>query len=310
MYENTENSQLKYTVNLEARDTESWSSELPCGWVEIGDREVAVYCFYTDTCMSSGTQKKCRRCNTDRCDGIGEFDPPNPFPYPKKFKAMFVGDSLTQGANSDVTWRYRMWEWIKDSNEWETDFVGPWKGTFPIPDRFYAYPKPPPMQGDPDTGDDRETQGGLYHRGVPSGFPDRHYSRWGRQAAQSKGDIAKQVRDYQPTHLLVMLGFNDIGWWVSDAAGMVSDLSTLVYEAQTAKNDIKILVANIPHRTDLGWRDDLIENTNKANQLIADNIARWGRFDSVVKMVDVESFYNCGVDSCPGGVSRALMSNS
>jgi hypothetical protein len=29
---------------------------------------------------------------------------------------MIVGDSITQGAEGDWTWRYRLWEWFRDQN--------------------------------------------------------------------------------------------------------------------------------------------------------------------------------------------------
>lgn len=42
-------------------------------------------------------------------------------------KLMFVGDSITHGQEGDYTWRYRLWEWLKDSNV-HFQFVGPYTG--------------------------------------------------------------------------------------------------------------------------------------------------------------------------------------
>jgi hypothetical protein len=51
--------------------------------------------------------------------------------------------------------------------------------------------------------------------------------------------------------LLVELGFNDLGWGVSNAAGLTADVKTLIANARAAKPNIKVLVANVIHRTPL-----------------------------------------------------------
>lgn len=56
---------------------------------------------------------------------------------------------------------------------------------------------------------------GGYANGVNSKFETPHFALWGRQAAQTKEEIQKIVADYQPTHLLVLLGFNDLGVSIS-----------------------------------------------------------------------------------------------
>lgn len=33
-----------------------------------------------------------------------------------RISVMIVGDSITQGAEGDWTWRYRIWEWFRDQN--------------------------------------------------------------------------------------------------------------------------------------------------------------------------------------------------
>ena len=43
-------------------------------------------------------------------------------------RLMFVGDSITHGHEADYTWRYRFWQWIKET-ETPFSFVGPYTGT-------------------------------------------------------------------------------------------------------------------------------------------------------------------------------------
>lgn len=59
--------------------------------------------------------------------------------------------------------------------------------------------------------DDGPMVSGGYAEDADSGFQSAHFALWGRQAAQTKEEIKKMVTDYQPTHLLVLLGFNDLG---------------------------------------------------------------------------------------------------
>jgi lysophospholipase L1-like esterase len=48
---------------------------------------------------------------------------------------------------------------------------------------------------------------------VAESFRDSgHAAFWGRQAAQSKNTIKGWVSEYKPDYLLIMLGFNDLGW--------------------------------------------------------------------------------------------------
>jgi predicted GIY-YIG superfamily endonuclease len=70
------------------------------------------------------------------------------------------------------------------------------------------------MEGDPLPDEPPMVYGG-YAKDVNTRFQQSHFALWGRQAAQTKGEIQKMVADYQPTHLLVLLGFNDLGVRIS-----------------------------------------------------------------------------------------------
>jgi lysophospholipase L1-like esterase len=54
------------------------------------------------------------------------------------------------------------------------------------------------------------------------------------------------VAQYQPDYLLVELGFNDVGWFISDAVGTLQSMSTFISNARAAKPDIAFAIANIP----------------------------------------------------------------
>ncbi|MCX4808562.1 hypothetical protein OG594_44465 [Streptomyces sp. NBC_01214] len=109
---------------------------------------------------------------------------------------------------------------------------------------------------------------------------------WGRQAAQDKTLIREQVKNHRPDLLLVGLGFNDMGWFVSDANGTLASMKSLVDEARAADPELKFALANVPQLTRIGGRDDLIANTDTYNQLLSDAIPRWSTDRSPVELVD------------------------
>lgn len=124
-------------------------------------------------------------------------------------------------------------------------------------------------------------------------YGSAHASWWGRQAAQSRHTIRAWVEEYQPDYLLVLLGFNDLGWWVNGPNGFVGDMGNLVEEARKARPDIKILLGNVVDRTFIQGRQDLVDNTIRYNQLLRERMDGWFRWESPLAYVDVNSNYNC-----------------
>ncbi|MFI2241193.1 fibronectin type III domain-containing protein [Streptomyces chrestomyceticus] len=214
-------------------------------------------------------------------------------------KVMVVGDSMSQGYEGDWTWRYRLWEWFKKERI-DVDFVGPYQGTRP-----QESPKPPPaprLQGEaPQAGESAPVTSGAYAAGVAADFDTDHFAVWGRQAAQDKTLIAEQVAKYQPDLLLVGLGFNDMGWFVSGPEGTLDSMRTLVDQARAVKPDLDFALANVPQRTFIGGRDDLPANTTKYNDMLADAIPSWSTGKSRVALVDWAGNYSCDRDGCLAG---------
>lgn len=49
--------------------------------------------------------------------------------------------------------------------------------------------------------------------------------------------------------MLVMIGFNDLGWFYSDSQGTVDSLGTIVSNARQVNPRMKFAIANIPQRS-------------------------------------------------------------
>lgn len=215
---------------------------------------------------------------------------------PEPMRVMVVGDSMSQGHEGDFTWRYRLWQWLRD-NAVAVDFVGPYTGTLP-PDQP-APPAPPALQGAPKPAAGPPRTTGAYASGVS--FDSDHFAVWGRQAAQDKALIRQMVATYQPDLVLVGLGFNDLGWFVSGPQGTLDSIKSLVDEARAARPDVDFALADVPQRTRIAGRQDLIDNTTAYNAMLAAAIPSWRTDASRVELVDWKGAYDCAPDACPAG---------
>ncbi|KAK4209311.1 hypothetical protein QBC37DRAFT_450660 [Rhypophila decipiens] len=225
-------------------------------------------------------------CKEDGGDGLPQTQLPKP-------KFMVVGDSISHGMEWDFTWRWRLFYWIRNVIGRDPKFVGPLTGTLgPVPERF-TRPMPPLFPGEAATED---TSGilGFYHDLVPGEFRIQgQAAEWGQQAAQTKATIEAWVREHKPDYLLVLLGFNDLGWWVSGPDDLVGNMGGLVENARRGQPNITILIDNVVHRTFINGRQDLVDNTNRYNQLLRERMGSWHRWGSPLLYVDVNTNYNC-----------------
>ncbi|GIJ91768.1 hypothetical protein Asppvi_010741 [Aspergillus pseudoviridinutans] len=238
-------------------------------------------------------------CKTDGGDGYTvQPDPPKP-PKPSA-KVMVVGDSISHGMEADWTWRWRIFAWLQDNLGYDVSFVGPWFGTHGPGLPQAALPQPPLFPGE--TAPEIKEVTGLYADGVPGFFGGSHHaSWWGRQVAQSKDTIKAWVKEHQPDYLFVLLGFNDLGWFVSGPEDLVGNMGALVENAREGKPDVKILLGNVVHRSFIKGRQDLVDKTNTYNKLLRDRYPSWFRYESPIAYVDVNANYNCRPEGCPDG---------
>ncbi|KAL5344459.1 hypothetical protein ACLOAV_010439 [Pseudogymnoascus australis] len=212
-------------------------------------------------------------------------------------RVMIVGDSMTQGHQGDWTWRYRIWEWFKEQRI-DVDFVGPYAGT--VEPDLPSAPAPPPLYGVAPPTSSIKSSGG-YAVGASVDFDSDHFAVWGRAAAVDKGLIQDVVAAHQADLMLLMLGFNDMGWFYSDAQGTLDSIHTLITNARAANPNLKFAVANVPQRSFIGGREDLPLNTNIYNSLLSNSIPRWSTTQSPISLVELQENYSCDRTACPVG---------
>lgn len=171
-------------------------------------------------------------------------------------------------------------------------FIGPFRGTHAFPTPEESVPEPPYLPGE--EAPNPSTASGRYASGVSEGFVESgHASWWGRQASETKNTIRQWVRDHQPDYLLLLLGFNDLGWFVSGPEALHYDIKQIIDRARDSKPNVKILVGNVVHRTFLNGRQDLVDSTNRYNIMLHDSMQDWTTDESPVVLVDLNTAYDC-----------------
>jgi lysophospholipase L1-like esterase len=210
-------------------------------------------------------------------------------------RVMVVGDSISHGLEGDYTWRYRLKQHFGTAVN--VDFVGPRLGTTRLPATLPAgFPDVPATV----------SFSGAYRDGLM--FDSDHFSQWGWQAHQAMNDIQTGVTQYQPDYLLVELGFNDLGWGVSDADGLVADIKTFIARARAAKPDVRVLVANVVHRTPLPNLPGLDALITSYNTKLGPALQSVNTTASPVRLVDISTGYDPAVDAYdglhPGGIGE------
>ncbi|OLT26797.1 GDSL family lipase [Nocardiopsis sp. CNR-923] len=179
--------------------------------------------------------------------GSGDSDPEQEAPVREPSRVMIAGDSMTQGANGDWTWRYRLWNHLAPHVE-GLDFVGPYTAPatrdmmFPVPtaeDAATDAPEEPTTpsatawpgaDGDPATVEYRD----------PS-FDQDHNALWGRTLLDATGSIEEEVRAHQPDVLCVMIGVNDLLWPV-ETEEMEQRLRDYVEAARRGNPNLRVVI--------------------------------------------------------------------
>lgn len=218
---------------------------------------------------------------------------------PPALKILVCGDSITQGADGDFTWRYRLWEWFRQQQQQEQEanettitttttptvhFVGPYTGTLPaaVADAIDL--------ADPQTN-------GTYHPAVDPAFvhggSSAHFAVYGRPAWLDVDLIAAQAAAARPDVVVLHLGFNDIGWWAQTAAELLASVRALVDNARLGRPDIRVLVADVSHRVLVPGREDIPRTTDAYNALLRKSVAGWSTEQSPVWVVKVSEDYDC-----------------
>jgi len=134
-------------------------------------------------------------------------------------RVALYGDSVTQGAAGDYTWRYRLWHHLESIGA-GVDLVGP-------RDDLYDH-----LRG---------AHGS--HAYVDPAFDSDHASRWGMTMAMADQSADDLVRDHDVDVLVSLLGFNDLVY-LDLSPDQIGDLASgVVAGARTADPGVSVVLA-------------------------------------------------------------------
>lgn len=163
-------------------------------------------------------------------------------------RIMLAGDSMTQGADGDRTWRYHLWHHLEPHVE-GLDFVGPYTDLatpemiLPVPTSEAEDPVSPeedPAEELDEAPSSPDDSGDIeYH---DPHFDQDHNALWGRTLSDAAATIQEDVRVHRPDVLCVMLGINDLLWPVS-MEEMEERLRGYVESARASNPDIRVVLA-------------------------------------------------------------------
>jgi hypothetical protein len=143
-------------------------------------------------------------------------------------RIMVVGDSISNGFSGDFTWRYRLWQQLRDSGL-AADFVGPFQTVYnptsQLQDLTYADPV----------------------------FDREHDATIGRFASQEKDTIGGYVATFQPDVLLVNLGTNDLTFGAQTGTQVAASMATLIGNARAARPSVQIVLSKLARLSDPAW---------------------------------------------------------
>ncbi len=136
----------------------------------------------------------------------------------RMLRFMCVGDSMTIGSAGEHTWRYRLWQHLRDAYDRPFTFVGPREALHdPSADAptSYAYAEPD--------------------------FPRAHLAGWGEGWRHMTPLIAEAVRSCRADVLLVSLGLIDLGFY-TNAEQTADNVRAFVAEARSAGPRVRVAV--------------------------------------------------------------------
>ncbi|MFF4502895.1 SGNH/GDSL hydrolase family protein [Streptomyces sp. NPDC001401] len=131
---------------------------------------------------------------------------------------MPVGDSMTIGSAGEHTWRYRMWEHLRETHGGPFALVGP---------RETLY--------------DKATDTPESYEYADPDFPRAHLAGWGEGWLHMAPLIGEAVRSCRADVLLVSLGLIDLGFY-TNADQTAENVQAFVAQARSANPRIRLVV--------------------------------------------------------------------
>ncbi|MFE0800736.1 GDSL-type esterase/lipase family protein [Streptomyces sp. NPDC058812] len=189
---------------------------------------------------------------------------------------MFVGDSMTIGSAGEHTWRYRLWQHLRDSYGRPFTFVGP-----------------------RETLHDQSTDAPTSYAYADPDFPRAHLAGWGEGWHHMAPLIGETVRTCRADVLLISLGLIDLGFY-TNAEQTADNVRAFVAEARSANPRVRMAVMPVVPNIRVEADTSFAEQVTRFNGLLAKTIADLDDPRSSLLLVPPPASYDFHVDTYDG----------
>jgi hypothetical protein len=189
---------------------------------------------------------------------------------------MPVGDSMTIGSAGEHTWRYRMWQHLRDTYGGPFTLVGP-----------------------RETLHDHATDSPTSYEYADPDFPRAHLAGWGEGWLHMAPVIGDAVREAEADVLLVSLGLIDLGFY-TDAEQTAANARAFITAARTANPRLRMVllpvIPNIRAVTDAPFA----ASCARFNDLLAKAVADLDEPSSPLLLASRPTAYDIRTDTYDG----------
>jgi hypothetical protein len=191
---------------------------------------------------------------------------------------MPVGDSMTIGSAGEHTWRYRMWQHLRETYGGPFALVGPRQTLYDKATdapSSYEYADPDPA------------------------FPRAHLAGWGEGWLHMAPLIGEAVRAHRADVLLVSLGLIDLGFY-TDAEQTAENVRRFVEEARTARARVRMAVLPVIPNVRATSDASFAAQVNRFNELLAKTVADLDEPRSPLLLASPPPSYDIHLDTYDG----------
>ncbi|GHH06768.1 SGNH/GDSL hydrolase family protein [Streptomyces lanatus] len=189
---------------------------------------------------------------------------------------MPVGDSQTIGSAGEHTWRYRLWQHLRETYGGPFALVGPREALY-----------------------DKATDTATSYEYADPGFPRAHLAGWGEGWLHMAPLIGEAVRSCRADVLLVSLGLIDLGFY-TDAEQTADNAREFVAEARTANPRVRMVVLpvipNVRAESDAPFAAEVA----RFNELLAKTVADLDEPRSPLLLASPPPSYDIHLDTYDG----------
>ncbi len=189
---------------------------------------------------------------------------------------MPVGDSMTIGSAGEHTWRYRMWQHLRETYGGPFALVGP---------RETLY--------------DKALDAPTSYEYADPDFPRAHLAGWGEGWLHMAPLIGEAVRAHRADVLLVSLGLIDLGFY-TNAEQTAENVRGFVAAARAANPKVRMAVLPVIPNVRAASDAPFATEVTRFNELLAKAVADLDEPRSPLLLASPPSSYDIHLDTYDG----------